>query len=410
MKQFEEITRYCKGPDSLAYPSLSYRKACRLERKISAYRVNACVQTLDLRDIDSSLGLLQKLLVRSLAAGEIEVKIADAVVARAVTGALTSRFLGGGQVVQQGVEGAVFHDALAGGCHALTVKGCLDGAGTEGIVHNGDAIGGDLLALLTRQQRQTLLGGSLLLKYFDLKKMAEKDGETFEYDREAVRKMVVEGFKEALLHPRCSEDAPADKVKNHIAYFSNMVFTPEEETAPLPAELKDVNPSDVYQFFYKNSSRYNVYAELYGASYVDDPESSLGRVQKLCREDAVHPLELSQLLTTSREEEFSSGITMQILKDTEYVDGIELFKEDIVPDTYHLYKVGSVSGIQEAGHVRVDIFGNNCEWLHLSGIAEILSADSCDVYLSIKFAGEIYGGSKDVQEAVYLDRAIIVRR
>ena len=257
---------------------------------------------------------------------------------------------------------------------------------------------------------QTLLGGSLLLKYFDLKKMAEKDGETFEYDREAVRKMVVEGFKEALLHPRCSEDAPADKVKNHIAYFSNMVFTPEEETAPLPAELKDVNPSDVYQFFYKNSSRYNVYAELYGASYVDDPESSLGRVQKLCREDAVHPLELSQLLTTSREEEFSSGITMQILKDTEYVDGIELFKEDIVPDTYHLYKVGSVSGIQEAGHVRVDIFGNNCEWLHLSGIAEILSADSCDVYLSIKFAGEIYGGSKDVQEAVYLDRAIIVRR
>ena len=88
----------------------------------------------------------------------------------------------------------------------------------------------------------------------------------------------------------------------------------------------------------------------------------------------------------------------------------ELFKEDIVPDKYHLYKVGSVSGIQEAGHVRADIFGNNYEWLHISGIAEVLPMDSCDVYLSMKFAGEHYGGSKEVQEAVYLDRAIVVRR
>ena len=222
--------------------------------------------------------------------------------------------------------------------------------------------------------------------------------------------MVVAGFNEALKHPRCSEDDPSAKVKKHIEYYSNLVFLPEKDTAPLPAELSDVNPEDVYQFFYKNSSRYNVYGELYGASFVDDPESSLGRVQKLCREDAVHPLEVSALLTTSRDAEYKSGITFQIQKDSEYVSKVELFKEDIVPDTYHLYKVGSVSGIQDSGHVRVDIFGNNYEWLHLSGIAEILPMDSCDVYLSIKFTGEAYGGSKDVQEAVYLDRAIVVRR
>ncbi len=256
----------------------------------------------------------------------------------------------------------------------------------------------------------TSLGSALLMKYFDLKKAAEKDGEAFEYDREAIRQFVVDGYKEALKHPRCSEAAPSSKVKNQIEYFSNMVLTPEPETAPLPAELADVNPDDVYQFFYKNSSRYNVYAELYGASFVDDPDSSLGRVQKLCREDAVHPLEVAQLLTTSRDVEGGKGISIQILKDNECVSKVELFKEDIVPDTYHLYKIGSVSGIQEAGHVRADIFGNNYEWLHISGIAEILPMDACDVYLSMKFTGEHYGGKKGEQEAVYLDRAIIVRK
>lgn len=257
---------------------------------------------------------------------------------------------------------------------------------------------------------RTMLGAALLMKYFDLKKVAARDGESFEYDRESIRKMVVEGFREAQKHPRCSEEAPAAKVAKQIEYYSNLVFTPEQETAPLPAELSDVDPEDVYQFFYKNSSRYNVYSELYGASYVDDPESSLGRVQKLCREDAVHPLEVSALLTTSRDDEYRGGITIQIQKDDEYVSRVELFKEDIVPDTYHLYKVGSVSGIQEAGHVRADIFGNNYEWLHLSGIAEIMPMDACDVYLSMKFTGALYGGKPEEQEAVYLDRAIVVRR
>ena len=37
-------------------------------------------------------------------------------------------------------------------------------------------------------------------------------------------------------------------------------------------------------------------------------------------------------------------------------------------------------------------------------------AAACDIYLLAKFAGEAYGGSKNVQEAVYLDRAVIVRK
>ena len=257
---------------------------------------------------------------------------------------------------------------------------------------------------------RTLLGGQLLVKYFDLKRTAEAAGERFEYDREAVRRMVVEGFKEVQKHPRVSEEAPAQKIAEQIKFYSGLVFADEPDAAPLPQALAGVDPADVYQFFYKNSCRYFVYADLYGASFVEDPESSLGKVLKLCREEAIYPSEVSNLLATGREAEYPKGVCFRVMKDWEYVSTVELFQEDIVPDKYHLYKVGSACGIREAENIRLDMFGNNYEWLSLSGIAEIFPMDACDIYLSIKFAGEIYGGSKDVQEAVYLDRAILVRK
>ena len=255
---------------------------------------------------------------------------------------------------------------------------------------------------------RTLLGGQLLVKYFDLKRTAEAAGERFEYDREAVRQMVVAGFKEAQKHPRVSEEAPAQKIAEQIKFYSGLVFADEPDTAPLPRSLSGAAPEDVYQFFYKNSCRYFVYADLYGASFVDDPESSLGKVLKLCRTDAIYPSEVSNLLATSREAAYPEGVCFRVMKDWEYVSTVELFQEDIVPDVYHLYKVGSASGIREAGNIRLDMFGNNYEWLNLSGIAEIFPMDACDIYLSMKFAGEVYGGKEE--EAVYLDRAILVRR
>ena len=257
---------------------------------------------------------------------------------------------------------------------------------------------------------RALLGGQLLVKYFDLKRTAEAAGESFEYDRESVRQMVVTGFQEAQKHPRVSEDAPAQKIAEQIKFYSGLAFANEPDTAPLPTELSGVDPENVYQFFYKNSCRYFVYADLYGASFVDDPDSTFGKVLKLCREEAIYPSEVANLIATSREEEYPRSVKFRVMRDWTYVDSVELFKEDIIPDVYHLYKIGSASGIREAGNVRVDMFGNNYEWLQLSGIAEVFPMDACDIYLSVKFAGAVYGGSKDAQEAVYLDRAIIVRK
>jgi hypothetical protein len=51
------------------------------------------MQTLDLGDIDTAIGLFQQLLLGCITCGKVEVEVADAVVARAVTGAFTACLL-----------------------------------------------------------------------------------------------------------------------------------------------------------------------------------------------------------------------------------------------------------------------------------------------------------------------------
>jgi len=58
----------------------------------------------------------------------------------------------------------------------------------------------------------------------------------------------------------------------------------------------------------------------------------------------------------------------------------------------------------------VNIFGNNFDWISLTGISVAFPMDACDVYLSMKFTGEMYGGKKEDAEAIYVDRIIIVRK
>ncbi|MBE7041702.1 MAG: DUF4838 domain-containing protein [Ruminococcaceae bacterium] len=271
-----------------------------------------------------------------------------------------------------------------------------------------DAVRGDAVFGPRVQYSQAILGGTLLIKYHDLKKNAALCGITFDYDIEAVRKMVIAGYKDAAKLPRIGENN--GRIGDAIRYYESMSLGEEEKPA-LPAELSGVNSDDVYQFLFKNMCRHGSHsAKLYGFSVAEDADSSTGKAAKFCFDDAAFKHEIIALSVTGKQIENSHPISISIEQDAKQLCGIELYKEDVVPNEYHLYKVGSVSGIRESGDTRVDIFGINFEWLSLTGISVAFPMDACDVYLSMKFTGEMYGGSKDDQEAVFLDRAIVVRK
>lgn len=256
---------------------------------------------------------------------------------------------------------------------------------------------------------QTLLETSLLVKYFDLQKMAKLKGETFEYDREAIRQKVLYGLEEAKKLPK--NIVEIERLDDMIDFFANMIIE-EEEIIPLPAELSQVNPENAYQFCFKNTCRHacKFLTPLYGVSFVEDRDSCTGKVMKLCKDDAKHLGEVRNLFATSRDASDRRAVTFFIEQNSVHISKTELYLEDIVPDQYHLYYMGSVSGIKESADTRLDMFGINFEWVGLTGISMAFPMDACDVYLSMKFAGEQYGGSSDVQEAVYVDRVIVVRK
>lgn len=258
------------------------------------------------------------------------------------------------------------------------------------------------------QYLQTLLAASLVIKFYDLKRYAKKNGESFDFDRQEVCSIAIEGYKEILNRKNKPRPDLDGRFKNFINYFSNLPM--EEDIAPLPKELSDVNPDDVYQFFFKNTCRHLSLNHMYGFSVVEDSESATGKTGRLCKDDTTVELEIVNLAATSKSAPGAKGVSIVIRQNDKTVCGVELFKEDIVPGKFHLYKIGSVSGIKDAGDTRVNMFGGNFEWISLGGISTLFPMDECEVYISMKFDGEMYGGSKERKEAVYIDRAIIVRK
>ncbi len=256
------------------------------------------------------------------------------------------------------------------------------------------------------QYLQTLLAASLGVKFYDVKRRAEELGESFDFDRRAVCQLAIEGFKAAENRPKPRTDLT--RFASAVQYFESL--TMEEDIAPLPQELSHVAPEDAYQFFFKNTCRHLCLNHVYGFSVADDPAASTGKAAKFSKDMITTIAEFIFLSATSRDAIGAKGVSLVIEQDAKIVDGIEIFREDIVPGTYQLFKIGSVFDIRDAADTRVDMFGNNFEWVSLSGISVLFPMDACDVYISIKFTGEPYGGDPLEEEAVYLDRVIVVRK
>lgn len=270
-----------------------------------------------------------------------------------------------------------------------------------------NAVSGDETLTMRVRYLQTLLCASLAIKFNDVKKQAEAMGESFEFDRKVIRDMAISGLEAAKKRPKVSPYSDK-RYDNEIAYLTCMDL--EKDVAALPKELSATEPNDVYQFHFKNYCRHLHDVWLYGYSVADDPESSIGKVAKYSKENVTIMHEFVALTLTSRQADNRRPISISIEQNAKKVCGIELYKEDIVPNQYYLYKVGSVDRIRESGDTRVNIFGVNFDWISLTGISVVFPMDACDVYLSMKFTGEMYGGAADDPEAVYVDRIVVVRR
>ena len=275
----------------------------------------------------------------------------------------------------------------------------------------------------------------ILNRFHDFRKSAECDGLIFDFDFEEVRARVVAALEDYRANPeRIGISTPPDLsglfegAKERFAYefpirtleglhvctgteidYINSLSA-EEEVFDLPEELKGVPDEDVYQFPIKNLVKFTLgfFIEPFGYSLVEDADAAASKVMKISYDTATGERAPYTLYPTSKNAESKQALLFEFCRENRTVGDLKLYREDIATDAYKLYKIGTVSGISKSYSTRVRLPQEIT--IDLTGLATTFPMDECDVYFIMKAKGEIYGGNKEDENALYFDRLIVVRK
>lgn len=253
---------------------------------------------------------------------------------------------------------------------------------------------------------QKLLNSLILVKFDDLKTMADREGIPFAFRKDILQKDIIKTLEIAKNTPDFTNYPKS--IEDEIYFYEG--FDISSDNADIPKELINENRDDIYQYHFKDSCRHLHDSLNYGFTIIEDKDSSLGKVARMCGEEAYFKANAADLFLTSKYAENPKPLSLTIEQNSEITEKSGIYLEDITPNEYKLYKIGSVSGIKKSADTRVNIFGLNYEWVSLTGLSVTFPMDSCDVYISLKFTGALYGGNENDKDAVLTDRIIIVRK
>lgn len=250
------------------------------------------------------------------------------------------------------------------------------------------------------------LDSVILFKFADLKGQAEREGLKFPFDTEALRARVAKAIDEHIasekLAPKLGLEAEKEYLKN--------VSTEEVEFVEFE-ELTDISREDIYQFPFARMIKF-IQANLkriYGASVVRDEE--IGRdVLKLSYDEGTGFGWDLEMVPTVKDDPIPNPIHFILVQNEKTTEEIIFFKEDLNRDKYVLHKVGSLKNVMKDPHARLCLFAEQNVSVNIRGIAVTHPFDECDVYISMKFSGEKYGGRAEDENAVYFDRVVIVKK
>ena len=246
----------------------------------------------------------------------------------------------------------------------------------------------------------------ILMRFFDFKKNALDAGVPFEFDYMEVRERAVAAYNAHLETPY------GKKMKSTTAKFIQYLenLPTEEEKFDIPDELAGIPEENIYQFPLKDMVKFTleVFEKGFGCVAVNDGDKKVLKVSY----DAAGSRAPYALFPTSKYAESKQALVFEVRhgtgNNTDVVEQRLFYREDIILGGYNLYKIGSISGISDSFCTKLGLPEEIS--VNLKGIATVFPMDACDVYLIMKFEGEIHGGNKEDENAFYIDRAIIVRK
>lgn len=257
--------------------------------------------------------------------------------------------------------------------------------------------------------------GVMLNKYFDLKKQAEANGEAFVYDRAVLKKRIVDAINEynektpSTVHDGVTigRNTP---FMDEIEYYTNL--PDEEEILDIPEVFADADPKDIYQFPLAGITKMldSRLRPVFGLYPAKDTDTTVSTVLRISFDECKGSQRDYIMAPTSKEDERKKALNFSLYQDDATVAELNLYKEDFVQGGYHIYKVGSLENIRNYPDSSLVAYDYGFLSVKISGIAATFPMDACDVYLSIKPSGELYGGRPEDENALFMDRMIIVRK
>lgn len=258
------------------------------------------------------------------------------------------------------------------------------------------------------------LDGVILNKYWDLKKNAEANGQTFSFDRSLLKARITAALQDFGRKNPCNNehlgDGVAKRVADEIEYFN--ALPDEEEIIPVPECFRDVDPADIYQFPMKDMTKMSEEGlrKAFGFYPVEDPDSPVSKVMKVSYDLTAGGHRDFTMLPTSKDAASKRPIKFFLYQEKQVVAMLEFYKEDLQATGYQIYHVGTLKDIRNIPDSSLIGYDVGVIDINISGLTSVFPMDECDVYLSMKSTGEIYGGKPEEENAIFFDRLIIVRK
>ena len=253
--------------------------------------------------------------------------------------------------------------------------------------------------------------GVMLSRYFDFKHQAEAMGEGFDYDRVAIKKRIVEAceMNDSTRKPYYS-DRRHTPSEDEVDYYTNL--PDKEEELDIPEFFNGIKPENIYQFPMGEITKMadKRLRRVFGFYPVTDEATTVSKVLKISYDECKGSQRDFIMTSTSRYAENPKSIKFRLMQKDETVEEISLYREDFVQGGYHIYKVGTVKNLKDNPDTCLIGYDYGFLSINIRGIASVFPMNECDVYLSMRAQGELYGGKANEENAIFVDRLIIVKK
>ncbi len=286
----------------------------------------------------------------------------------------------------------------------IDARAAIDGA--KALDRAAEVIGDNKLYRARLAFLRKALDGVILNRYFDFKRQAEKMGESFDFDIPLLKKRVAEALREFLTLPNAARYEK--RVEDEIEYYSNL---PEkDEVLDIPEYFKDVDLKDIWQYrpAYATKTGLKVLREVFGLWPVEDSDTTVSKSLKISY-DNCRGSQRENIMVPSSKKDGGRPLNFSLYQDNEVVGELNLYREDLIQGGYNIYKVGHVDNIANYPDTSLIAYDYGFLSIKINGLLADFPMEACDVYLSMKPSGELYGGNSDDENALFIDRLIVVR-